>query len=123
MRLVLDTYVILSGLRSPTGASQILLVAAREAVILPLISVATMIEYEAVLRRPEHLADMGLDEDDIEAFLDNLVLMSEPVTPHFSYRPSIRDPDDEMFVEVALNGYADALKIFTRRISQTSTAG
>lgn len=112
MRVVLDTDVLLSGLRSATGASRILLIAAWERVIVPLASVATMIEYEAVLKRPEHLSEMGLDADEVEAFLDNWAALTEGVTPHVAYRPPIRDPNDEMFVEVALNGGADALVTF-----------
>lgn len=112
MRVVLDTDVMLSGLRSPTGASRILLLAAWEKAIVPLASVGVMIEYEAVLKRPEHLVDMALDAADIDAFLDNWAALVEIVVPHFSYRPSVRDADDEMFVDVALNGRADALVTF-----------
>jgi predicted nucleic acid-binding protein len=64
------------------------------------------------LKRPEHLLEIGLDLGDVDAFLDNIASICEPVFPHFSYRPSIRDPDDEMFVEVALNSAADALVTF-----------
>jgi putative PIN family toxin of toxin-antitoxin system len=112
MRLVLDTDVILSSLRSPTGASRVLLIAAWEGVITLLAGVATMVEYEAVLKRPEHLVEMGLDTGDVDVFLDNIAALCEPVFPDFSYRPSIRDPDDEIFVEVALNGAADAIVTF-----------
>ncbi|GGF39903.1 PIN domain-containing protein [Aliidongia dinghuensis] len=112
MRLVLDTDVVLSGLRSPDGASRILLIAAWEGIIQPLASVATMVEYEAVLKRPEHLNQMGLDANDVEVFLDGFAAICEAVTPHFRYRPSIRDPDDEIFVDVVLNGAAEALVTF-----------
>jgi hypothetical protein len=68
MRVVLDTDVMLSGLGSSTGASRVLLIAAWEGVIVPLTSVGMMIEYEAVLKRPVHLAEMGLRAEDIDAF-------------------------------------------------------
>jgi len=109
---VMDTDVLLSGLRSPTGASRLLLVAGWEGVIIPLASVGMFVEYEAVLKRPEHLAEIGLDAAEVDVFLDNWAAVVDPVTPHFSYRPSIRDPDDEMFVDAALNGGADALLTF-----------
>ena len=48
MRLVLDTDVVLSGLRSTVGASRILLLAVEAGVVTPLVSVAMVIEYEAV---------------------------------------------------------------------------
>lgn len=123
MRVVLDTDVILSGLRSPTGASRILMIAALEGVIVPLTGVGMMIEYEAVLKRPEHLTEMSLGANDIDAFLDNWAAVVEPVTPNFSYRPSLRDPNDELLLEVALNGGADALVTFNVSDYQPSDPG
>ena len=120
MRLVLDTDVVLSGLRSPDGASRILLMAAWEGAIVPLASVATMVEYEAVLKRPENLREMGLDAEDVEAFLDGFAAICEAVTPHFRYRPSIRDPDDEIFVDLMLNGAAEAIVTFNVRDYRSS---
>jgi putative PIN family toxin of toxin-antitoxin system len=112
MRLVLDTEMVLSGLRSTVGASRILLLAVEAGVVTPLISVATVIEYEAVLKRAENLVASRLDVDAVDRFLDALVAHADHVVPHFSYRPSIRDPDDEVFVSVAVNGDADALVRF-----------
>jgi len=33
----------------------------------------------------------------------------EPVEVHFQWRPQSRDPNDEMVLEAAINGRADAL--------------
>jgi predicted nucleic acid-binding protein len=33
----------------------------------------------------------------------------EPVDLHFRWRPQVRDPNDEMVLETAINGQADAL--------------
>lgn len=123
MRVVLDTDVVLNGLRSPTGASRILLITGLEGVIAPLTGVGMMIEYEAVLKRPEHLTEMNLDANDIDAFLDNWAAVVEPVTPDFSCRPSLQDPNDELFVEVALNGGADVLVTFNVSDYQPSDPG
>ena len=35
--------------------------------------------------------------------------MIEPVEVHFQWRPQSRDPNDEMVLEAAINGRADAL--------------
>lgn len=99
MRLVLDTDVVLSGLRSSTGASRVLLLAVREQAVRPLATVAMMLEYEDVLKRPEQLAATGLDVEEVDAFLDNLARFAEPVVPHYSYRPTVRDLDDELLVD------------------------
>jgi predicted nucleic acid-binding protein len=34
------------------------------------------------------------------------------VVPHYSFRPAIRDPDDELLVDAAINGHADAIVSF-----------
>ena len=47
MRIVLDTDVVLSGLRSTMGASRILLLAIEAGVVTPLVSVAIVIEYRS----------------------------------------------------------------------------
>jgi predicted nucleic acid-binding protein len=38
-----------------------------------------------------------------------LAALVEPVEVHFQWRPQSRDPDDEMVIEAAINGQADAL--------------
>ncbi|MBX9702055.1 MAG: putative toxin-antitoxin system toxin component, PIN family [Acetobacteraceae bacterium] len=115
MRLVLDTDVVLAGLRSTTGASRLLLLAAQAGVVRLLAGVALMVEYESVLKRPENLTAMGLEGTMVDAFLDDLAAMVDPVTPHFSHRPAVRDPADEMLVAIAANGRADAIVTFNLR--------
>lgn len=115
MRLVLDTDVMLSGLMSRMGASRVILIAAWEGVVTPLVSLSTLLEYEAVLKRPGNLIAMGLSRAEVDRFLDQWTVLAERVEPHFSWRPSIRDPDDELFVDVALNGAADMIVTFNLR--------
>lgn len=103
---------MLSALRSPTDASRILILAAREGAVFPLASVAMMLECEAVLCRPDHLAAMALTAAEVGAFLDHWAALIEPVVAHFSRRPTIRDADDEIFVEAAANGAAEAIVTF-----------
>jgi len=81
-------------------------------VVTPLVSVATVIEYEAVLKRAEHLQAARLDAEEVDRFLDDFVAHADQITPHFRTRPSVQDPDDEMFAEPAVNGQADALVTF-----------
>jgi putative PIN family toxin of toxin-antitoxin system len=112
MRLVLDTDVVLSGLRSTVGASRVLLLAVNAGAVTPLVSVATVIEYEAVLTRAENLEAMRLNIEEVNRFLDDFVAHADPIVPYFRTRPLVQDPDDEIFAELAINGQADALVSF-----------
>lgn len=115
MRLVMDTDVLVAGLRSRTGASRILLQAVDAGVIQPLISVATVLEYEAVLTRTEHLWAMRLTHADVDVFLDGFVAKAEEVSPYYNHGGLIRDPDDDKFVTAAINGNAEAIVTFNIR--------
>lgn len=67
------------------------------------------LEYEAVLKRSEQLAASGLSLTDVDTALDALATLIEPIESHLSWRPLLDDPDDEMVLEAAINGRADAL--------------
>lgn len=107
--VVLDTNVLIAASRSRNGASFALLTRLRDRVFTPLVSVPLMLEYEAVLKRPEHLAIGARTVEMVDAFLDGFCLYARPVHLHYLWRPQTRDPADEMVLETALNGAADAL--------------
>jgi putative PIN family toxin of toxin-antitoxin system len=115
VRVVLDTSVLVAALRSPKGASRRLVQEALEQRYELLISVALVLEYEVVLTRPEHLAKSGLDFHEANELLDALVKVAAPVRLTFMWRPALRDPDDDMVLEVAVNGNADVLVTFNLR--------
>ncbi len=71
-----------------------------------------MIEYQAVMTRPEHLKASGLKAKEVNSVLDALAAVIEPVQFTFLWRPSLRDPDDDMVLEAAVNGQADAIVTF-----------
>ncbi len=104
--------MIVAAMRSPRGASAAILRAARHARVILLVSVPLGTEYEAVCSEPEHRLAAGLNEREVEIFLDAVLAMAEPVRTHFLWRPQLRDPDDEMVLETAVNGQADALVTF-----------
>lgn len=109
LRVVLDTNILVAAARSRNGASFALLQALRHGRFVALVSVPLMLEYEAVLKRPEHLEPGHRTAAMTDAFLDALSLTLEPVHLHVLWRPQLRDPADEMVLETALNGRADAL--------------
>jgi len=107
--------VIVAAMRSPSGASAAILRAARLGRVTLLVSVPVGMEYEAVCSEPEHRLAAGLSEREVEIFLDALLAMAEPEKTHFLWRPQLRDPGDEMVLEAAVNGRADALVTFNVR--------
>jgi len=67
------------------------------------------LEYEEVLKRPEHRLAHGLSLEAVDEFLAELPALVEPVEVHFWWRPQTADPDDEMVLETAINGRANAV--------------
>ena len=112
LRIVLDTDVMVAALRSDRGASRRLVLAALDRDFELLLSVPLMIEYEAVLTRPEHLQEIGLTAREVNEVLDALVRVSIQVPLRFLWRPRLRDPADEMVLETAVKGGADWLVTF-----------
>ena len=115
MRFVLDTDVLRSGLQSARGASRLLLCAVAEGSFVSLVTVATILEHEDVLFRPESLAATGLTPQETSDFLDAYLAHSERVVVRRRTRPSIQDASDEIFVEALVNGHGDAIVTFNRR--------
>jgi putative PIN family toxin of toxin-antitoxin system len=114
-KLALDTDVVVAAMRSPRGASAAVLLAARRGRVKLVLSVALALEYEAVCRRAEHRQEAGLSEAEVDAFINAVIALAEPVETHFLWRPQLRDPGDEMVLEAAINGRADALVTFNKR--------
>lgn len=108
-RVVLDTDIIVTALRSATGGSNAVLREAAQGRITPLVTPALFLEYEAVLKRPEQRLVHGLGLRDIDRFLSALAAACEAVEVSFQWRPQLSDANDEMVLEAAVNGQADAL--------------
>lgn len=106
---MLDTTTIVAAFRSQQGGSnQLLVLAARREVTL-VASVALFLEYEAVLSRAEQVLAHGLSPQRVRETLEDLADIIEPVDIHFQWRPQLRDPDDELVLEAAVNGRADVI--------------
>jgi putative PIN family toxin of toxin-antitoxin system len=115
MRVVLDTDVLVAAVRSRRGASRAWVEAVFRDEAKLLLSVPLMLKYEAVLTRPDQLAASGASTGQIGRLLDALCSVGEPVEIAFLWRPVLRDADDEMVLETAVNGRADRLLTFNAR--------
>lgn len=122
MGVVLDTAAMVAAIRSDSGASRRLLeMALRRDKVDLLVSVPLLIEYEAVMTRPEHLAVAGLTPEEVGRLLDAVTTVAEPVTLAFLWRPLLPDADDDMVMETAVNGQADFIVTFNRRDFASAT--
>ena len=120
MRVVIDTSVLVAGLRSQPGASNLILTHIASQGVRPLVTTAVFLEYEAVLLRAEHRLATNMSEADVEGFLRALAAAAEPVEISFRWRPQLRDPADELMLEAAVNGRAEA--IVTRNVTDFEPA-
>ena len=109
LSVVLDTSVIVAALRSRRGASHGILRHVADRTVRPLVSTPLFLEYEAVLKRPEHQLAIGMTPERVDAFLAAFASACEGVETHFRWRPQLRDSADEMVLECAVNGRADRL--------------
>jgi putative PIN family toxin of toxin-antitoxin system len=108
-RVVLDTNVLVAGLRSRGGASFAVLRSIAGRRLVPLVTTALFLEYEAVLIRSEQLSRHGFSIAEVGQMLAEFAALAEAVEVHFLWRPQLADPKDEMVLEAAINGRADAL--------------
>jgi putative PIN family toxin of toxin-antitoxin system len=111
-RVVLDTNVIVAGVSSKQGASYQLLKEIPAQSFTLLVSVPLFVEYEATLKREEICKLHGLSHQDVDVLLEVWAKVCEPVSLNFLWRPQLRDPGDEMVLETAVNGSAQAIVTF-----------
>ncbi len=104
MNYVLDTNVLVAAIRSPSGASAEILRRVLQGKVAALCSVPLFMEYEAVLLRQEHLTAAGANVQDVVNVLDVLAGAITRVEIQFLWRPQLRDPNDDLVLELAVNG-------------------
>ncbi len=113
VRVVLDTCILFSALRSSVGASFHILGSLPGKKFQPIVSTPLFLEYEDVLRRP--LQFPHLTVRDIDDFLDYVASSCEFTRINFLWRPFLPDPNDDLVLEVAVAGQVDALVTYNRK--------
>ena len=101
--------MVVAALRSRVEAGNAVLRLVAKGSVTALATSPLFLEYEDVLKRPEHRLAHGLTPEAVDEFLAELAARIEPVEVHFQWRPQSRNPKDEMVLEAAINGQADAL--------------
>lgn len=79
------------------------------------VSVPLLIEYEAVMTRPEHLKAARLSAADVGTLLDAVAAAAEAVRLAYLWRPMLSDANDDMVLEAAVNGGVYGIVTFNRR--------
>ena len=105
---------MVAALRSSRGASRQLLLGALTRKFELLLSVPLFLEYEAVLTRAEQLSVFGIGRGDVDRVLDDVASVARPVRLSYRWRPQSPDAKDDMVLETAVNGHADAVVTFNR---------
>ena len=99
VRVVLDTSVLVSAVRSRCGASFALVSSIPSPQFQPCLSVGLYVEWQEVLSRPENLPP-GLSPVDTRAFVRYLASQAHEQQIHFHWRPFLPDSDDDMVLEL-----------------------
>jgi putative PIN family toxin of toxin-antitoxin system len=113
VRVILDTCILYSALRSSVGASFHIISSLPERKFQPIVSTPLFLEYEDVLHRPHQFPHLtGRDIDD---FLDFVASVCEFRKINFLWRPFLPDPKDDLVLEVAVAGQVDAIVTYNRK--------
>jgi len=116
LRAVLDTNVVVAGLRSPNGASHELLEQVRIGAWLLVLSNTLVGEYHEILHRDAEL--IGLTHREIDDYVDGLCVLAERFSPVTQWQPVANDPDDEAIIQLARE--AQVLYLVTHNVRDVS---
>ena len=106
-RAVVDTNVVVAGLRSRRGASFRLLEQIGKGRFEIALSVPLVLEYEDVLLRPDSPA--RLSETDVDAVLNYFCRVGHHQQIFFLWRPLLPDPKDDLLLELAVAAGCEAI--------------
>ena len=113
LRIVLDTNVLVSALRSRRGASHQVLTRIGSGLFDTSISVALFLEYEDAAKRLVKRG--GLSTSDIDVVLNYVASSSDHQRIFYLWRPYLRDVKDDMVLELAVAAQADAIITYNAR--------
>ena len=77
--------------------------------VVPLMDLKLGLEYRDVALRSEHVRASALDRREILELIEALEAFAQPVEVVMKYRPLSSDPNDDMILDLAINGRAEAL--------------
>jgi putative PIN family toxin of toxin-antitoxin system len=111
-RVVLDTNVLVAGLRSKGASYRLLSLIGSEAFEIAL-SVPLVLEYESVLKRQSK--QLGLTHGDLDVVLDYICSVASLHEVFYLWRPVLRDPKDDFVLELAVGAACGSIVTFNLR--------
>lgn len=112
-KVVIDTNVIVSALRSRNGFSFKLLSIIDDERFKVFISVPIILEYEDAIKRDK--ANIKLRKAEIDGILNFICFIAEQRKIFYLWRPFLRDPKDDMFLELAVESECDYIITSNKR--------
>lgn len=114
MRVVIDTNILVAATRSRTGASRKLLALLPSDKFQPAMSVTHYLEYLDVMTRKENIP-VGLTDKDMIGFVREILSYSHKQGIYFTWRPSLKDADDDFVLELAIASQSEYIITFNEK--------
>jgi len=112
-QVVIDTNVIIAGLRSRRGSAFKLLTLIDTGQFDIHLSVPLVLEYTEVLLR--ELPNLYLSREEVDDLIDFYCAVGVPHEIFFLWRPFLRDPKDEMVLELAVKAGCQSIITYNTR--------
>ena len=112
-QIVIDTNILVAGLRSQKGAAYKLLRILNDTRWQINISTTLLVEYEEILLRERR--KIGLTQQDIDDVLDGICHLANQQDIFYIWRPTARDPDDDFLIDLAVAAQADYIVTYNKK--------
>ncbi|QQS36116.1 MAG: putative toxin-antitoxin system toxin component, PIN family [Ignavibacteriales bacterium] len=112
-KIVIDTNVIVSALKSKNGYSYKLLSIIDDERFRVFISTPVVLEYEEALKREK--MKIALNKSEIDDVLNYICMIAEQRQIYYLWRPFLKDQKDDMFLELAVEAGCDFIITFNKK--------
>lgn len=117
-QLVLDTNVLVSGLRSNRGASYKLLTILNDRRWQFNVSTTLVFEYEEILKQQKE--QPRLSDEDIDNVIEAICRIANRCSIFYLWRPVARDPDYDFLIDLAVECQADFIITYNQKDLQAA---
>ncbi len=111
-KIVIDTNVFISALKSKRGASFKLIFETSRERFEQNISPTLIFEYESVAKR--ELSNIALNDSQIDSILDMICNWSIKCEIYFLWRPYLKDPKDDFILELAIESQREYIITYNK---------